>query len=395
MHKGIGHGDARGESRRIRNTFQPLPISKRRSGEIRLAERRAILECIALNQPGQSGAVSARRRTENPRRGAAQMRTRQPARRLRQGIPIPRLIARGEALHRHVEYRHLRFEGIAEQTGNPQGHIHARPLQHRQRQNFDPANPVGAVIPNRLDAHQHESERQILAPGAQCGAAPKIEHQAARPIPLLLQMAAQNRLRGFAGEHHGGAGRHPARVQAKQVAPGRQCVHPPPARRARRTPARTNRPSSAASSAAASCGAERIQRRWQPHSGPLPGEAVRDVAASSAARRSGAGGVAEHMQPVADLTTPSRRRDTHPAAPARRPPAHPARDAALRQQAGRLRMRLRMRPSERFPSAAGPARRRRRIRRSAAPAPPPRRALPAGFQRRREMARASPPPAAA
>ena len=136
-------------------------------------------------------------------------------------------------------------------------------------------------------------------PVRMAGAAPQVEHQRARPVAVVLQMPAQQIGGGALGQRQGGAGRHGARVDGEQVAPGRQHIGPPARRRARPARAARSRPSSAAQQR------RRLGRRAA-RRGALP--AVPDrrpgrrgaapPAAPPGARRRRA---AEHVQPVADL----------------------------------------------------------------------------------------------
>ncbi len=96
----------------------------------------------------------------------------------------------------------------------------------------NPETRADAMIPPRPRPHQREGLRQIVAAGPHRGAAPEVEHDAARPGAVILGIAGDQVLRHAAADLPGGPGRHGARIDGEQVAAGRQHVGAPLRRRA-------------------------------------------------------------------------------------------------------------------------------------------------------------------
>ena len=55
--------------------------------------------------------------------------------------------------------------------------------------------------PTRARAHEEKRQRKVLAAGAHGGAAPYIHHQRARPVAVILEVAAEQFLGRLLGEH--------------------------------------------------------------------------------------------------------------------------------------------------------------------------------------------------
>ena len=104
----------------------------------------------------------------------------------------------------------------------------------RHRQHFDAGDAAGGGVPLRAAAHQRQALGDLLAAGAQAGAAPQVDHQRARPVAVILKIAAQHIIGGGLAEVEGGRRRHGARIGGEQVAAGRQHVGAAARRRARR-----------------------------------------------------------------------------------------------------------------------------------------------------------------
>ena len=194
-----------------------------------------LLPCAAIDQGSYSGAVVARRRAEHAGSCAPQRRALQTARGGRQRVPIRCLIACRNGSDGDVEQQDLCLERIAEQARDPQRHVDARPVEQRQRQDLDPADPRRTVIPNRPRAHQHQRQGKILAAGAHGGAAPQVDDQRARIFALVLQMPPQQLGRRALRQDQRRAVRHRARIDGEQVPPGGQHVRTAARWRSRRT----------------------------------------------------------------------------------------------------------------------------------------------------------------
>ncbi|MOA06079.1 hypothetical protein D3C78_1257010 [compost metagenome] len=89
-----------------------------------------------------------------------------------QRIHVVGLIQRGHRLHGGVEQPDQVGEGIAEEPGHPQGHIHPWPVQQAQGQYFEIVDPLAAGGPHRAYAHQRHRLGDIIAPGAHGRRAP-------------------------------------------------------------------------------------------------------------------------------------------------------------------------------------------------------------------------------
>ena len=144
------------------------------------------------------------------------------------------LVARGDGLGGGVDQRDLGREHVAEQAGNAPGDVDARPAEAGRRQHLDAGDAAGGRIPLRPAAHQRQPLRDLLAAGAQRGRAPEIDDQRARPVAMLLQIAAQHFVGGRAAEIEGGRRRHGARIGGEEIAAGRQHIGAAARRRAGR-----------------------------------------------------------------------------------------------------------------------------------------------------------------
>ena len=79
--------------------------------------------------------------------------------------------------------------------------VDARMIELGNRQNLEAADARRALIPDGPRAHEQKRERKILAAGAHGGAAPHIHHQRARPVAVILEVAAEQFLGRLLGEH--------------------------------------------------------------------------------------------------------------------------------------------------------------------------------------------------
>ena len=151
----------------------------------------------------------------------------------------------------------------------------------RERQDLEGVDAVRGVIPFRPRADESEGLRDLLAAGAHRGAAPEIEHDAARPFAAVLRITRDDVLGGAAADFPGVAGRHGARVDREQVASRRQHVEPPARRRARRPrAARSGRRARRAGRAF-----PQGRMRPRPHPAPLPRAGEGDSRQTHAGRR--------------------------------------------------------------------------------------------------------------
>ena len=153
---------------------------------------------------------------------------------MRERIFVVVFVARRDRLHGGIDQRDLRREKIAEQPGNAPGDIDARAPDCGGRQHFDAGDAPAGRIPDRPAAHQRKPLRDLLAAGAQRGAAPQIDHDRARRLAMRLQMRAHDFVGGEPAEIHRGRRRQRARIGGEEIAAGRQHVAPSARRRAGR-----------------------------------------------------------------------------------------------------------------------------------------------------------------
>ena len=167
MHQQVGVGDAlRKCAGRCVAFAVGAAIGVRRGGEIGGADRVGVR--AAAEQILDAGAIGARRGAED----AIETRLRLPPARGGERIFVVVLVARGDRLHGGIDQRDLRREQIAEQSGNAPGDVDARTADGRRRQHFDAGDAAARRLPDRPAAHQRKSLRDLLAAGAQRGAAP-------------------------------------------------------------------------------------------------------------------------------------------------------------------------------------------------------------------------------
>ena len=232
MHEKIGRGDALREGAGRRVAFAAgAAIGVRGGREIGRADR------LRVRYRGR--ADPRRRRRRRPARcrrcdrGGTLRRLRRAPRR-GERIFLVAFIARGDGLHRRVDERDLRRKEIAEQAGNAPGDVDARAAHGGSRQHLDAGDAAAGVVPERPAAHQREALRDLLAAGAQRGAAPEVDDDRARQLAVRLQMRAHDLVGGEPAEVHGGRRRQGARIGGEEIAAGRQHVAPPARRRAGR-----------------------------------------------------------------------------------------------------------------------------------------------------------------
>ena len=235
MQEGVGILDARGKALAVSKTVEALAVGGRRGGKIVETEIGARIPGAAFHALSDASSVFAERRAIDARGRPPQRLALKSARGCRERIPIVRLVARGDGTHSLVEQRDLRLEGIAEEARYAQRDIDARMIELGDGQDLDAAHARRALIPHGARAHEEKRERKVLAAGAHGGAAPHIHHQRARPVAVILEVAAEQFLRSLLGEHERRAGRHRARIDGIEIAPGGQHVGAAARRRARRT----------------------------------------------------------------------------------------------------------------------------------------------------------------
>ena len=143
-------------------------------------------------------------------------------------------LARRDGLHGGVKERNLRREEIAKQAGNAPSHIDPRAPHRGGRQHLNAGDAAARRLPDRPAAHERQPLRDLLAAGAQGGAAPEVDDDGAQKLAVALLMRAHDFVGGEPTEFHRGRRRQRARIGGEEVAAGRQHVAPSARRRAGR-----------------------------------------------------------------------------------------------------------------------------------------------------------------
>ncbi len=159
-----------------------------------------------------------------------------------QRVDVVRLVQIGDGAGGAVHQIHLGREGIAEEAGNPQGHIDARAVEHAGRHDLEPGDAAGRGVPGRPGAHQGQRLGDVVAAGPHVGGAPGRQRHGPGPVAVLLKVALDNARRRFPAQMPGGRRGNRARIDRIEVAPGRQNLRPS-ARRSAGGPGSTKRPS--------------------------------------------------------------------------------------------------------------------------------------------------------
>ena len=90
-------------------------------------------------------------------------------------VLVDRLVERGDQPHGVVEHRHDVREGVAEEAGDPHGHVDARAAELLERYDVQVADPARRLVPLGPDAEQREHLGDVVAGGAHRGGAPDRE----------------------------------------------------------------------------------------------------------------------------------------------------------------------------------------------------------------------------
>jgi hypothetical protein len=233
MNKRVGAGDALRESAGRRAGFAAgAAVSMRGGSKIGRADRTGI--GVAAQQMLDAGAVDPGRGTEDAMKMWHAFAVRGTADSCERIIAVI-LVARRHRLHRGIDERDLRRKQIAKQSGNAPGDIYTCPAHRGSRQHFDAGDAAARVLPDRPAAKKRKALGDLLAAGAQRGAAPQIDDDRARHVAMNLQMRAHHFVGGEPAELHRGRRRQGARIGGEQIAAGRQHVAPSARRRTGRS----------------------------------------------------------------------------------------------------------------------------------------------------------------
>ncbi len=184
------------------------------------------------------------------------------------GILVALILARRERLGGGLEQLRKAGEDIAEQARHAQRDVDAGAAELGRRDDVVAGDAAGGVIPARRKAGEMQRHGKLLAGGPHRRRAPEIDHEAFRPVAVILQMATQQLFREPDALRMRRRRRHRARINGKEIASGRQHVLASAIGRARR---------------------------------PRRNALSRERGTQRIALRVGAGAAAEHVQPVAEL----------------------------------------------------------------------------------------------
>ena len=188
----IGGGDPRGEGAGQRRALAVgAAIGMRGGGEIGGADRRRG-RCRARAAPRRP----RRRRPAPCRRCGSSLRRRCRARAAASGFSLVVLVARGDRLTAAsisaiCAGNRSRNRPEMRQVTSTRG----RPIAAVGSTSMPVTRPV-AVVPGRAAAHQREPLRDLLAAGAERGAAPQIDDERARHLAMRLQVEADHLVGG-------------------------------------------------------------------------------------------------------------------------------------------------------------------------------------------------------
>ncbi len=150
----------------------------------------------------------------------------------RQRVHVVGLVKRRDGLHRSVEQLDKVGESIAEETGDPQCHVHSRAVEQADRQNLEVIDPLTARRPHRTHAHQRHGLGDVVTAGTHGRRAPYRQAQLAQVIAMVLEVSFQQQIGGLEADSPGRGGRQVAHVHGKKVAASGQHIQAPTARRA-------------------------------------------------------------------------------------------------------------------------------------------------------------------
>jgi hypothetical protein len=150
-------------------------------------------------------------------------------------IVVVGFVELGDQPYRVVEHRHDMRERIAEEPGDPHRHVDAGPAQLGHRNGSQINDSSRGVVPNRPNTEQRKHFGDVVAGRAHRRGTPHRQADRARPAPVVVAVARQQRIRhghtGFPGQPR----RHRLGIYGIEVAPGGQDIYQAAQRRARRS----------------------------------------------------------------------------------------------------------------------------------------------------------------
>ena len=235
LHMNEGVGAARRAPRNPRAPACPRPRRRRHGWSRRDRPRRA--RRARSSRPAQSAPQARRHRRPAPRRKCA--RTARASHRA-SGLSVRVFVQRARrACTAAWNRRDLARKDVAEQAGNAQRHVDARPAELRQRQDLEAADAGRGGVPESAGTPISARPCARSSPPVRIVALPhRSSTMRARPFAMVLRVARQHLLGGAPADLPGGAGRMARGSTAIEIAAGRQHVEAAARRRAGRVRAR-------------------------------------------------------------------------------------------------------------------------------------------------------------
>ena len=143
------------------------------------------------------------------------------------GVHIGRFFALGQCCGACLEDLSQPRKHIAEQARDAQRHVNARTVQQGQWQYLKARNALAAFVPFRRKTGEMHGHSDLFARRAHGGRPPKINHQPARPVAVVLQMPPEQFFDQFHALRMGGPAGHAARIDGIEVAPRGQHIRAP------------------------------------------------------------------------------------------------------------------------------------------------------------------------
>ena len=242
---GIHRGEAIGEQLSFAVALHTAAIGVAAPVEIDIGQIAAFVPDFLVDHGLKPGAVSARFRSEHAGAGAAgglcfglaifdQFRG-LGAVALGGGVVAQRFVERHHRACGAVDQVDLLGEGIAEEAGDAQGHVHARAAEFGHGHHLEADHAARSPVPARAHAHQRQSLRDVIAAGAHVGGAPCGKGHGLGVLALALEVVLHQQIGGLAAEFPGDGGGHGAGIDRIEVAPRGKHIGPSACGRARRS----------------------------------------------------------------------------------------------------------------------------------------------------------------
>ena len=245
VHHRLDVAEPRCEPRTLRRSGGVRPIGILPPVEKRRSEVGRAGPLAGIDQRLQPRAIGAGLAAEDPVPGAE--------RRLGLARPVPhqpqcigphprrdrvlvlRLVERPDRPDRLVEQRNLLRKRIAEQSGNPERHIHPRPPQLGQWNDLVARKSERRRIPHRPGPDEGERLRKVVAARPHARRPPDRQRQRPERRAMVLVVPQQQPLGRFLPQLPRRRRRNSPIVHRVEIPPRRQHVEPPPRRRPRRS----------------------------------------------------------------------------------------------------------------------------------------------------------------